>query len=355
MVLAVPVAVIALLVAAEPAPTPGARWGLRWVAPAECIQPGALSRAVEVRLGRAVFGPQPDFLLDGDLIASDTSPRWRARVALVDARGTVLGTRDVTTDDPLCGSIDASLALMMAVMIDPAAALGPTTTPAAPVATAPEPPPEPEPQGEPEPEPPPVIQRSRPREPLAAREPPALAPASRPRRARTAFLLGATGNLGAGLGPAAGPFFAIWIGGFPGWPLELQGFALAPSRLERDGGRASVTAFGLGVTTCPLTLASGGWQLDGCAGASAMAQWSLSEGFQQSLSATGLRPDLVARARLRKQWMPSSGVSLAATFGWALSRPWVRLLRSDGRSELLEIGEPWSLGVELAWSFGGTG
>ncbi len=351
MLAAVPAAIATLLFAAAPAP--GARWGLRWVAPAECIQPGAMSRAVESRLGRPVFGPEPDFMLDGELFASTEPPRWRARIALVDARGTLLGTRDVSSDDEACASIDASLALVMAVMIDPAAALGSTPQPAAPVAAAPAPSPDPDK----EPPPPPVIQR-KPLPPtrMATQDPPSRLPPDPPRSpAGAAFHLGVTGNVGAGLAPTAGPFFALWLGEFPGWPVELQGFALAPSVLERGGGRAIVTGVGLGVTTCPLMIARGPWQFDGCAGASAHGQWSYSQGFQQSLFAIGFRPELVARARVRRQWLPFSGASLGLNFGWALSRPGLRLLKTNGTSELLDIGAPWSFGVDLAWAFGGTG
>ena len=98
--------------------------------------------------------------------------------------------------------------------------------------------------------------------------------------------LGATGNVGAGLAPTAGPLFALWLGDFPGWPLELQGFG---------------------------------------------------------------------RARIRRQWGSFAGISLGLGFGWALSRPRLRLLRTNGSAEDLQVGSPWSLGVDLAWAFGGTG
>ncbi|HYO69180.1 MAG TPA: hypothetical protein VEU33_24180, partial [Archangium sp.] len=69
-------------------PRPESRWGLRWNAEAGCIQAAPLARAG--RLGRTVFGPEPEFLVDGVLERGSPSG-WRARLSLVDARGNVLG------------------------------------------------------------------------------------------------------------------------------------------------------------------------------------------------------------------------------------------------------------------------
>jgi len=99
-----------------------------------------------------VFGAEPDLRIDGYLVAADGTPKnakWRARLTLVDAHGTVQGSRDVTSPEASCRGIDDSLVLVVAVMIDPSAALTPFASPApqqpppaaTPGPTAPPPPP----------------------------------------------------------------------------------------------------------------------------------------------------------------------------------------------------------------------
>jgi hypothetical protein len=132
-----------LVLGAEP------RWGLTFKAPDGCIQAPELAELIEARLGRALFGANPDVRIDAWLKASEPPARWRARLTLVDADGTVKGTREVTSNEVGCRSIDASLALVAAVMIDPASALKGTSG-AAVEPELPPPPPPPSSQGGPE-------------------------------------------------------------------------------------------------------------------------------------------------------------------------------------------------------------
>jgi len=131
------------------------RWGLTWKAADGCIQAAELAERVERRLGHPVFGTEPDLRIDGYLIAADGTPKnakWRARLTLVDSHGTVRGSRDVTSAEASCRAIDDSLVLVVAVMIDPSAALTPYAAPeqpppppSAPVEPPPAPSPEPAP------------------------------------------------------------------------------------------------------------------------------------------------------------------------------------------------------------------
>jgi hypothetical protein len=108
------------------------RWGLTWRAADGCIQAAELAERVERRLGRPVFGAEPDLRIDGYLVAAEGTPKnakWRARLTLVDAHGTVQGSRDVTSPEASCRGIDDSLVLVVAVMIDPSAALTPFASP----------------------------------------------------------------------------------------------------------------------------------------------------------------------------------------------------------------------------------
>ncbi|MFT3840831.1 MAG: hypothetical protein QM723_27830 [Myxococcaceae bacterium] len=130
------------------------RWGLTWKAADGCIQAAELAERVERRLGRPVFGAEPDLRIDGYLVSADGTPKnakWRARLTLIDAHGTVEGSRDVTTADASCRGIDDSLVLVVAVMIDPSAALTPFASPSPPPPT-----PSPPPVATPGPTPPPA-------------------------------------------------------------------------------------------------------------------------------------------------------------------------------------------------------
>ncbi len=129
--------------AAEP------RWGLKFTAPDSCITAAALAERIEARLGRPLFGARPDVLIEGHVTPEHGALRWRARLTLVDADGTVKGSREVTSADVSCRSIDESLALVAAVMIDPASALRDPHAPApAPPIAEPTPPPPPSSQNE---------------------------------------------------------------------------------------------------------------------------------------------------------------------------------------------------------------
>ncbi len=118
-----PFTLLALL-AADPAPA--ARWGLRWTAPADCRQAADVARAVEDRLHRPTFGPDPRFTVDG--VVERVNAQWRARLTLVDAQGTVLGNREVTGTDEACASLDGKLTLVIALLIDPLAGPRPPPT-----------------------------------------------------------------------------------------------------------------------------------------------------------------------------------------------------------------------------------
>lgn len=104
----------------------------------ECVATQPLARAVEDRLGRTVFvsAADADVSVEGRI---DGAPKsWRATITIRDAKGALLGTRELSSDKPSCDSLRDSLALVIAVMIDPAASSRPKPAPsqtAAPTAT----------------------------------------------------------------------------------------------------------------------------------------------------------------------------------------------------------------------------
>lgn len=93
------------------------RWGLRWKAPDECISPSELSELVEKKLGRSVFGANPDYRVEGTMTGQAAEPKWRARVTVVSAQGDVLGSREVVGSGD-CRSLDERVAFIVTVSID---------------------------------------------------------------------------------------------------------------------------------------------------------------------------------------------------------------------------------------------
>ena len=103
---------LALVLSADP------RWGLTFSAPPQCIQPGELAEKVEQQVGRPLFGANPELRIEGHVRPGTPPAKWAARLTLLDAAGTVLGTRDVTGEKASCRAIDESLVLVIALMID---------------------------------------------------------------------------------------------------------------------------------------------------------------------------------------------------------------------------------------------
>jgi hypothetical protein len=88
-----------------------------------CVATQPLARAVEQRLGRSVFvsASEAELSVEGRV---EKKKSWRAHVEVRDAQGKLLGKRDLESTAASCDSLTAPLALVLAVMIDPDAALG---------------------------------------------------------------------------------------------------------------------------------------------------------------------------------------------------------------------------------------
>ncbi len=108
-----------------------AGWSLDWAAPAGCTQAPELQARLEARVKRQLFSPPARFLIQGRVEAG--APGWRAHVELVDSKGNALGSRDVSSSEPGCSSLDARLVLVLALLVEPLSAEEPAivlTTPA---------------------------------------------------------------------------------------------------------------------------------------------------------------------------------------------------------------------------------
>ncbi|WP_437606211.1 hypothetical protein WMF20_35145 [Sorangium sp. So ce834] len=250
----------ALVAAARPARASSGEQtaSLSWVrlAGAEaCVAARALARAVEARLGRAalVSAARADLTIEGR-VEPGGSGGWRAVIAVADADGALLGTREIATASPRCGAIDDELALAIALMIDPSASLSPSAPPppAAP-AQPPAQPPAPAPS-----QPQVVVQR------ILIPVPPPTPPPPAPWRVE----VGAGPLFGLGLLPSPGAAAAIRARLTPPrfWSFEVGGAVWFPN--EATTG-ASTTRFSWGegfVSACPVSLGSA-TRLSACAGA----------------------------------------------------------------------------------------
>jgi hypothetical protein len=122
---------------ADAAVTPPRTSSLAWVrlpGAEACIDMRSLAEAVERRLGRPAFVPptRGDLAIEARIAPVQGADGWRATILVVDAKGHSLGQRELQSDRPDCRSIDEELELVMALLIDPSAALAPPVAPAPP-------------------------------------------------------------------------------------------------------------------------------------------------------------------------------------------------------------------------------
>ena len=109
-------------------------------ATASCIEKRELEVAVERRLRRKVFREPAGLVFDVRLARSEQG--WTAELVLFDAQGRELGRRALDTKARDCSALDASLALVVALLVDSPPEPPPPveTAPAGPPVTPPVPP-----------------------------------------------------------------------------------------------------------------------------------------------------------------------------------------------------------------------
>jgi hypothetical protein len=230
----------------------------------ECMTMASLRRSVEKRLRRKVFVEpnQAELKLDVSFAKQDTLTE--ARISIASADGTPRGSRSLTTAQH-CSSLDDSLALSVALLVDQ--------------------PPEPEPP-----------------QPLAAPTPPA--PTSQPARRAPPTVIAIPEDVAAPrepwhfrVGVAAATAFRVLPSVAPSVmlrltvmpphfvPLTLDGEAFASSTAERDA--ASGAKFRLlraGLRACPEVLGGGARVFAICAGQK--AAWITVDGYGFDRSAS---------------------------------------------------------------------
>jgi len=295
-----------------------ANWGLSWKSPPECIQPSELVHNVEEKLGKAVFGQNPEFRIDGFIKRSEKAPRWKGRLTLLDAQGAVLGSREVSSDETSCRAIDASLALVVAVMIDPTVALS----------------------GKKAEEPPPV------ESPPPPTPSPSLPPPVPPGLSATRTRLG----LRAGLSPAPFPSPALF------WALhtQLSDTLFIDVRLPLLPWAPAVGFSQTGFLTGAGLGVDAGYSFTHPS--SRGIRWQTSVGLEAHvfMGFSSTRTDMLAR--LDALWrlgawvpLPFGTVVVMGEAGICPYPPNFRMVTSDGRPDDVGVGSTFRTGLELAF------
>jgi hypothetical protein len=299
-----------------------------------CIDLRSLAEAVERRLGRPAFVRPTlgDLAIEARIEPTAGAEGWRATILVVDAAGRRVGLRELRSDQAVCRAIDDELELVMALLIDPDAALAPLVTPPPtfvapmPVAIAP----------------PPVI----------CPPPPAPPPPASPWR------------VGAEAGPIAG--LGLLPGGV-GVGVQLRAHVAPPRGPSFELGGAlwldravhtthADPAFSLAygwLSVCPVDLDVRGSALSACAGAQVGALSVGAPALPSVFHQEQLVFSLAAEARLRRRFVGP----LLGSFGLGLAVPTVRdrfyftdpagtrhdVFQASPVAALLDLG----LGIEL--------
>lgn len=87
-----------------------------------CISGAALARLLEQVLGPSAVDSGPPLLAQGHIAPAPAPLRWRMTLRVWDARGELLGERELSHAAPHCSALTSSVLLILAMSIDPDAA-----------------------------------------------------------------------------------------------------------------------------------------------------------------------------------------------------------------------------------------
>jgi hypothetical protein len=240
-----------------------------------CTDDKTLAAAVERQLGHAVFGAggRVDVAIEARVEQTRKSPpAWRAVIRGTKADGSTVGPRELVSAEPECGSLDRAAVLVVALMIDPAAAL-----------RSPEPavsrdPPEPAP-----PSPPPPAANRDPPEDAGAREIPRLdrTPAA---RWRGEVRLEGSGSIGLLPGFAPGGAVAGVVEPPRFVPIEarLGAWSAQEANVAPGGGSFALVASALSL--CPTLEPSARIRVTACLGAEVGSMRAEGFGFDRTFA-----------------------------------------------------------------------
>ena len=292
-----------------------------------CIDADGIRRAVETRLQRPVFvaGPDADVRVQAKLRRAPSG--WSAELLLQTPRGRELGTRKLSTEAPHCSSLDDSLALALALMLD---------VPREEVVAADRPAPAAEPREPGPPQPPPSTPVQLPED-------------TPPRRQPWSFEGGVLAVLGVGVLPGAAPGARLAAAVEPPvfWLTEVEWTWWPPRDASDAGAGADLRRQSFGLFVCPLALAPEPVRLHACVGQ--QVGWIRAEGygFDENRDRERITYGVSFRARGSIQLVGP----LTFRAGLELEVPWVRdrfvFTEGDGTQDRLYRLPPASLVGEL--------
>jgi hypothetical protein len=276
--------------AAAPARSSSMCW-VRLPGAEACIGARDLARGVETRLGRPVFvsAASAELSIEGRIERTADAPGYRAFLSIADEAGVVLGTREIAGERADCRALDDQLALVIAVMIDPDAALR----------APPHDPPAPRPAVEP---PPPSAPPPAPRAPTERAPAPLPSPAPRPPPRAEPWRggLGIGAALGLGLVPNPGVGAELRgrvISPFR-WSLDLGAAVWGSARIAADSrGGSFALSYGF-LSLCPPGIRTASTWLRGCAALQAGAIRGSGFGYDRNLVSERAVVNVGAEARL---------------------------------------------------------
>jgi hypothetical protein len=313
-----------------------------------CGGGAAMTTAVEQRLGRHALVPadQSDVSIDARAERSGHPPVWRAVIVLRDRDGILLGTRELVSTSSDCAELRSSVALAVALMIDPDAALRPDTSVAASSApgASPSQSSSPTASAQPDSAPPAASPDSTSAEPPSAPSAP-MGPAAKPAPPKlTAATVTTEDETPApasaspsGWSASAAAAFAVGFGFLPSagvglrlgvtvsppsfWDFEVFGGVWGDQTVVVPGAQVRFSLPFAGLALCPLRVGrTGGVRLSMCAGTEIDFLESRPQGFASAKDSLDPALSVVVPARLLVPITSSFGVSLGGELGATLVR-----------------------------------
>jgi hypothetical protein len=288
-----------------------------------CGRADQLTRAIDDRLQRHAFvsPEQASVSIEARVERSTDSGHWHAVVHVRDLSGAVAGTRELDSAAPDCTELRDSVALAIALMLDPDALLHHLVVAELPTPAPPEKPPE------------------------NAPKPPPVTPTPPPPR-RPPWRVSPTASLALGFGllpsPAVGLLADVPVQPAKFWGVDVLG-GLWGSQTTALAASAATTDFRLafgGLAICPLSAAPERAGFEVCGGAIVGALASVGHGFSISQPKTGVSAYAIGSGALRVPLAGPLALQLRADIGLAIYRDKFRYVDANGAHTVFEPAEP---------------
>jgi len=301
-----------------------------------CIGPSELARQVEAILGRHVFvsAAAAEIAVEGHVAEVAPGGGWKATLVVSDSQGRILGNRELISPEPACRALDESVALAIALMIDPDAGSAP--------------PPKPPPSQPAKPPPPP------PKPEVIIKEKPIYVPVPTEQEPEEPwhFALRAGPVLGLGLLPSVGLGLHAAVTVEPPWFIAVEGSAAIylPSAAEIDPAAGDFQLAYVGLAACPLSRRWDRVDFSLCAEVQLGRLWADGTDLDgQSWEDHQFVANLAARARFSvRLWGPLTvGAGVAGAV--ALVREPFEVRAADGRSAELFSLSPVQFQPDIAF------